>query len=828
MTKRKYKVSGMSCAACVSRVERAVRGMPAVESCEVNLLLGEMTVIGEAEAASVIAAVEGAGYQAGVDSGVAERARPNEARRILARLIPSSLLLIILMYITMGHHMLGAPLPLTLSSRASVIALIEGAISLAILVINKEFFLNGTRGVVKLSPNMDTLVSLGASASFIYSVVITVLIISEVGFARSDNAHSLIGGLYYESAAMLPVLISVGKLLEAIAKGRTTSAINALIDLAPRRATKEVDGAQIVIDAQDIAVGDVIIVRRGEVIPTDAIVLDGDLSVDESALTGESMPCDRRGGDSVYAGTTVRSGYARLKAQTTASGTVLSEIIRTVKDAAASKAPIAKVADKVASIFVPTVLGIAVLTALIWLMVGGGASAALTHAVTVLVISCPCALGLATPVAIMVASGVGARGGILYKTATAIELAGRARIVAFDKTGTLTEGSPSVTDVIFEENAEEYMGIIAAAESHSEHPLARASVEYAEQNGISTEGIAVSEFCAEVGGICASVGDRKFYYGNKKYALANSQAPISGELESRFDELSASGKTVLMLSDGERPLGIVAYFDKPNQDSKEAITRLSKMGIETVMITGDAEACARHVADEVGIKTVVSEVLPCDKAKVIKELSERAITVMVGDGVNDAVALTEADVGIAVGCGTDVAIDSADIVLHDRGIGGVVEALRLGRRALAGIRENLFFAFCYNIIGIPLAAGAFSAWLGWELSPMFGAAAMSVSSFLVVTNALRINLFKPLNEKNTKNENKKESKETDMKKVIIKIEGMMCPHCSGRVKSLLLERPEVEDADVSHERGDAVIALRSDIDEAVLEKIITDAGYKVV
>lgn len=826
MTDNKYKITGMSCAACSSSVERAVGSLSGVERCEVSLLLGEMRVVGDVPEDDVISAVTNAGY--GIEPYGASSERPvrdGEKRRILNRLISSAALLVILMYLTMGHVMLGAPLPPFLDSPLTL-ALIEMCLAAAILVINKHYFINGARGIVKFSPNMDTLVALGAAASFVYSLVMTVIMAVRFGFTATAESHTVLHGLYFESAAMLPVLITVGKLLEASAKGKTKNAISSLMELAPKRATVVRDGAEVSVESSEISEGDVIIVRRGESIPTDARVIEGNISVDESALTGESMPRYKISSEQVFAGTTVISGYARLEALKPAKDTVLAQIIKTVKEASASKAPIAKAADKVAAVFVPAVLGTALITALVWSLIGAGASAALKHAVAVLVVSCPCALGLATPVAVMVASGVGAKHGILFKDAAAIELSGKARTVAFDKTGTLTEGRPFVTDVRLGEDADRYMTLIAAAESMSEHPLARATVTYAEEKRLDFKSLTAEDFYSEDGGISVRIAGKRYYYGNKPYVTAKVGAPPNEEILSCFDELSSLGKTVLMLADEEGILGNVAYFDRPKRDTQDAIAELRKMRISTVMITGDSEAAAKHTAAEVGIDRVIAGVLPCDKARIVKELASEGCTVMVGDGVNDSVALTEADVGIAVGCGTDIAIDSADVVLRDDGIFGTVEAIRLGRRTLRGIYENLFFAFCYNIIGIPLAAGVFSAWLGWDLSPMFGAAAMSVSSFLVVSNALRINLFKPIRKnRETLQYIQKENKEMT---VIINIEGMMCPHCSGRVAKLLLECPEVKDADVSHERGDAVLTVDEGADLSALEKIITEAGYKVV
>ena len=826
----------MSCAACVSRVEHSVLAVPGVESCEVNLLLGSMTVGGDADETSVIGAVSAAGYGAspeGKAQAVATAAaEKSEVRRMIERLVPSAVILLLLMYVTMGHIMWGAPMPSFFDGNYIGLALLELVLCIPILIINGHFFTSGVRGALHLSPNMDTLVALGVSASLLYSVAKTFAMTVP---GLSDHAlHATLHNLYYESAAMLPVLIGVGKLLEALAKGKTTSSIRALMDLAPKTALVERDGEQVTVSASEICVGDIIIVKRGETVPTDAEIISGELSADESCLTGESMPKDKSVGDTVYGGTSVLSGYARIRATKAAEDTVLAGIIRMVKEASGSKAPIAKTADRVAGVFVPAVLIISLITAVIWLIVARDFSYALARAVTVLVISCPCALGLATPVAIMVGSGVGARHGILYKTASALELCGRVRTVAFDKTGTVTEGTPKVTDVVFlGDDRKEYLTPIAAAESRSEHPIASAVLAYAEESGIDYSNVGIDEFHQENGGIAVRVGDKRLLFGNKSFVETRSGARLEGELDVKYGLLSSEGKTVLVLSDDERAVGLVALFDEPHKDSAEAISVLHSMGVSTVMITGDSEAAARNIADRVGIDKVIAEVLPVDKARLIKELSRSGRVAMVGDGVNDSVALTEADVGIAVGCGTDIAMDSADVVLTGRGISGVASALRLGRRTLRGIYENLFWAFCYNIIGIPLAAGAFTGWLGWDISPMFGAAAMSLSSFIVVTNALRINLFRPGGTRPsacaTRAENDKQNeRKNDMKTVTVKIEGMMCPHCSGRVKALLEERAEVSFADVSHERGNAIITLCDDVDISVLEEIVTGAGYKVV
>lgn len=823
----------MSCAACSARVEKAVGALEGVAVCEVNLLLGSMSVTGEVGSEKIIDAVRAAGYDAAPDTGEAEHMQQKErtakggGKPILLRLISSLAFLIPLMYISMGHLMWGLPLPRNLAGNPIAIGLTELILSAVIMVINKDFYLNGTRGIVHGAPNMDTLVSLGSAASFVYSVCLLYMISADVMAADIASAAHRLHGLYFESAAMILVLITVGKYLEALAKGRTTSAIESLMNLAPKMATVERDGEKREIPASEIMVDDIFIVKRGDSIPADGVIESGEISVDESALTGESIPSDKSSGGSVYGATSVLSGYARVRAVKVGEHTAMAKIIEMVKNAAGSKAPVAKAADKVSGIFVPAVIAISLITFGIWMLCGAGFNEALTHAVSVLVVSCPCALGLATPVAIMVGSGVGAKRGILFKNATALELSGKISVVAFDKTGTITKGRPSVCGVIpVSCSEEELLRLAASIEAKSEHPLARAITEHTSALGIAPE--QSSRFTQEQGGLSALIGDKLIFAGNRRYAEQKCTASLDEELARKFDELSLEGKTVIILATADEILGLIAINDEIREDSAFAVRELHEMGISTVMITGDNSRCAEFVGARVGIDKVISEVMPDGKADAIRSLKGKRLTVaMVGDGINDSVALTEADVGISVGSGTDVAIDSADVVLTGSSLCGVASAVRLGRRTLLNIYENLFWAFCYNIIGIPLAAGAFIPLLGWGLEPMFGAAAMSISSFVVVMNSLRLNLYNPTNISAKKKTNicKKENK---MKKLTIKIEGMMCPHCSGRVKGLLLENPAVAEADVSHERGDAIITLSQDVERSVLEKIITDAGYKVV
>ncbi len=846
MKKANYKVGGMSCAACVARVEKAVNALEGVVTCEVNLLLGTMSVEGEVDAERVTAAVSGAGYTASAEDGVgtsetedtdAEKETRSEIKYTLIRLISSSVLLLILMYISMGHLMLSLPLPSFLSENASAIALTEFILCTMIMVINKHFFHNGAKGIVHLAPNMDTLVALGSLASYLYSIAILYLMSGDVHSGDFASAHERLHHLYFESAAMILVLITVGKLLETIAKGKTTSAIKKLMDLSPKMATVIRNGEAVLIPAKDISVGEIFIVKRGENIPADGVVIEGEISVDESALTGESIPKDMTVGASALGATMVLSGYAKLKAERVGEKTAISEVIKMVKEASGSKAPVAKAADKVAGVFVPAVIIISLITFIVWLCVGKDVGFSLSRAVTVLVISCPCALGLATPVAIMVGTGVGAKRGILFKNARAIEASGRISAVAFDKTGTITEGSPEVTDVIgISLSNDELIKTVISLEEKSEHPLARAVMRYKEEHYV-TEYPEALDFKVYPFGVSASICGKEVFGGNAHFIEKMTGNKLLGDSLASFASLGEEGKTVLVIADKKEIFGLIAIADRIKEDSREAVLELEALGIKTVMITGDNPSSANYVASRVGISRVVAEVLPAEKAKVVKELSaELGSVAMVGDGINDSVALTEADVGIAIGKGADIAIDSADVVLTRGSLKGVVAAVRLGKRTLLNIYENLFWAFIYNIIGIPLAAGVFIAPFGWELEPMFGAVAMSLSSFIVVMNALRLNLYNPTrNTKNLKENtitqtNVYKNGEEKMNTLTLKIEGMMCPHCSGRVKSALEASELVSSADVSHERGDAVITLANDAPDAkdVLAKVIEDAGYKVV
>ena len=868
MEKRKFKVSGMSCAACSARVERAVSALGGVDSCEVNLILGEMSVTGEEETGAIISAVVNAGYGASLDSGALgadefEIGNKKDISSAIKRLAFSGALLLVLMYISMGHLMWEFSLPRLLAKSPALLGAAELVLCSLIMVINKQFFLKGARGVVNLAPNMDTLVALGSSVSYAYSVALFVKICIECDRGNVDAAHRILHGLYFESAAMILVLITVGKLLESLAKGKTTSAIRSLMDLSPKCATVIREGREVEISVAEIVKGDVFIVKKGENIACDGVLVEGEISVDESALTGESLPKDVTAGSSVYGATAVLSGWAKIRAEKVGEETAIAEIIKMVKEASSSKAPVAKAADKISGIFVPAVLLISLVTFAIWMLSGAEVSTAIARAVTVLVISCPCALGLATPVAVMVGTGVGARHGILFKNAASLEASGKIKVVALDKTGTLTEGKPEVSRVVaFVISEAELMSAVSVIEEKSEHPLATSVVSYAKECGY-VSGEVCESFEAFVGGVSGVVLGERYFIGNERFMSEKVGAVIPDE----FYTLKESGVTVLAVAKSGKVIGILAISDKIKDDSREAVSELNSLGIKTVMITGDNRAAAEKVASSVGITEVVAEVMPGDKARIIKELSKYGSVAMVGDGVNDSVALTEADVGIAIGKGADVAIDSADVVLTRGSLNGVPAAIKLGRRVLLNVYENLFWAFSYNIVGIPLAAGAFIGLLGWSLTPMFGAAAMSVSSFFVVLNALRLNLYNPskmrknanqdlqnvdkIQEKPNSNdiipqenqvdntvinqtyiaskEEKTENERNTEMNVTIKINGMMCPHCSGRVRKALEESPLVVAADVSHERADAIVTLaKAETEETVstLKAIINDAGYE--
>lgn len=807
----KFNISGMSCAACVARVEKAVKGVFGVSSCAVNLLTNSMSVEGTAKSEDIIAAVVSAGYGASLQGekqpSVADNSlRDSETPKLLRRLLISLGFLIALMYVSMGYTMWGFPLPAFFDNNQIAVGLLQMVLSGILLVINQKFFVNGFKGLIKGSPNMDTLVALGSGVSYIYSVVCLFLM---------TRGHHLLHDLYFESAGMILVLITVGKMLESYSKGKTTNALKELMSLQPKTATVIRDGKEVEIEASLLREGDVFIVKAGGSIPVDALVIEGECAVNESALTGESLPVDKTAGERVYAGTVSKSGYIRCKASTSSEKTVLSEIIKTVSDSAASKAPIARVADKVSGVFVPVVIGIALITFGIWLAVGVGFGYALARGISVLVISCPCALGLATPVAIMVGNGVGAKRGILFKNATALENAGKAKIVVLDKTGTITKGEPQVTDVIPACATEsELLQYAYSLEIKSEHPLAKAVVDYAEAKG--TVPIEVSDFQVMSGsGVFGIIGGNRIVGASYKHI-----SPIVGNKEeNKFESLSKEGKTPLFFARDNELLGIIAVRDQIKEDSEAAISKLKEMGITTVMLTGDNQNSARAIGEIVGVDRVISDVMPTDKEKTVKELKKEGNVIMVGDGINDAPALMAADTGIAIGQGTQIAIDSAGVVLVNNSLMGVVKAIKLSKGTLRNIHQNLFWAFIYNIIGIPLAAGAFIAAFGWELNPMFGALAMSLSSFCVVTNALRLNFMKLDKENNEMLFKKKEAG------IILNVEGMMCPHCEARVKSVVEAIEGVTRAEPSHKKNTVTVFGQCDI-EAV-KAAISEQGYKV-
>lgn len=792
----------MSCAACSARVEKTVSALENVQSCSVNLLTNSMTLVGSATDEEIILAVENIGYGASV-KGSEKIEKNTQKTALIKRLIYSLLVLIVLMYFSMGH-MFSLPLPAFLEGNYLPNGIIQMALSFVVLVINRKFFISGIKAAKALSPNMDTLVALGSGISFAYSVIMLFMV----------KGQMLLHNLYFESAAMILTLITDGKLLEEISKGKTTDAIEKLMDLSPKTATVLVDGMEKKIPAQDIKVGDIFVVKAGSAVPADAIVIDGNCSIDESALTGESIPIEKSADSRVSMATVCRSGYALCRAEKIGEDTVFSQIIKMVRDASASKAPIHKIADKVSGVFVPIVLLIALLTTVAWLLLDMEISFALQRAISVLVISCPCALGLATPVAIMVGSGVGAKNSVLFKTAEALEIAGKTEVVVLDKTGTVTEGKPNVTDIIVSDGTreDELLSVAYAIEKKSEHPLAEAVVKYAEEKKTALRN---SENVRTISGngVIATI--------DGKEAIASNTSLIENipqNLLDKANELSDEGKTPLYFSLDKKVLGIIAVSDTIKEDSMQAVLEIKKMGIDVIMLTGDNEKTALSVANKVGIEKVIAKVLPQDKQQKILELKKKSKVMMVGDGINDAPALAAADSAVAIGAGVDIAIDSADIVLTRSSLIDVVNAIKLSKRTLLCIKENLFWAFIYNVFSIPLAAGAFISLFGWELTPSIGALAMSLSSFCVVTNALRLNFFKPLRIR------KKEQKA--MQKTLY-IEGMMCPHCEARVKGLLEGLSQVTGAEVSHKSGTAKIELVSEISNETLKELIEQNGYKV-
>ena len=829
---KQYQVTGMSCAACSARVEKAVSKVPGVTACSVSLLTNSMGVEGTAGEQAVIAAVEAAGYGASVKGAPAAAApaaddplADHETPALKRRLYSSLVFLVALMYLSMGHMMWGWPAPAFLAENHVAMGLAQLLLTAIIMVINQRFFISGFKSLWHRSPNMDTLVALGSTASFVYSVY---ALFAMTGAQARGDAAQVMGWMhefYFESAAMILTLITVGKMLEARSKGRTTDALKGLMKLAPQTATLLVDGQERTVPIGDVKQGDLFVVRPGENIPVDGVVLEGHSAVNESALTGESIPVDKTEGDAVSAATVNQSGFLRCQATRVGEDTTLSQIIRMVSDAAATKAPIAKVADRVSGVFVPVVIAIALIATAVWLATGADFGYALARGISVLVISCPCALGLATPVAIMVGNGKGAKNGILFKTAVSLEEAGKVRVVALDKTGTITTGQPRVTDVLPAPGVtdEQLIAAAYALEQKSEHPLAHAVVERAQNLGLTAQ--EVSDFAALPGNGLTAMLDGEALSGGS-LAFISGRTEVSGDMRAQADHLSGEGKTPLLFSRGGRLLGMLAVADAIKPESPQAVRELQNMGIRVVMLTGDNQRTAEAIGRQAGVDQVIAGVLPDGKESVIRSLQSQGKVAMVGDGINDAPALTRADIGIAIGAGTDVAIDAADVVLMNSHLTDVPAAIRLSRATLRNIHENLFWAFIYNIIGIPLAAGVFIPLLGWQLNPMFGAAAMSLSSFCVVSNALRLNLFDPHSAR--KDHKIKFAKEPKTMQKTLKIEGMMCTHCSGRVKKALEELPGVVSAEVSHESGTAVVTMSAPVDDATLKKAVEDQGYQVV
>ena len=849
-----YTVTGMSCAACSARVEKAVKAVPGVTSCSVSLLTNSMGVEGTASASAIVKAVQEAGYGASPKAAAAETPSAeldaladHETPRLKKRLIASLVFLAVLMYFSMGHMMWGWPLPHWFDGNHVAMGLVQLLLAGIVMVINQKFFISGFKGLLHRAPNMDTLVALGSSASFIWSTYA----LFAMTRAQVDGNDALVMHymmeLYFESAAMILTLITVGKMLEARSKGKTTDALKSLMKLAPQTATLLREGAEVTVPIAQVKKGDLFVVRPGENIPVDGLVLEGSSAVNESALTGESIPVDKAAGDKVSAATTNQSGFLKCEATRVGEDTTLAQIIRMVSDAAATKAPIAKIADTVSGFFVPAVISISVLTTLVWLLLGREFGYALARGISVLVISCPCALGLATPVAIMVGNGLGARNGILFKTAASLEAAGRTQIVALDKTGTITSGEPRVTDILPAGGVSEseLLTLAASLEQKSEHPLAKAVLAYAETETIACPD--VTDFAALPGnGLSARLDGMEIYGGNAEFIATKASVPA--ELQAEAARLAAEGKTPLFFGGAGRLMGVIAVADTLKEDSPRAIRELQNMGIRVVMLTGDNQRTADAIGRQAGVDEVIAGVLPDGKEAVIRRLQESGKVAMVGDGINDAPALTRADTGIAIGAGTDVAIDAADVVLMNSRLSDVPAAIRLSRATLRNIHENLFWAFIYNIIGIPLAAGVFIPF-GLTLNPMFGAAAMSLSSFCVVSNALRLNLF---DLHSTKHDRKPKSaalpaapvqpaaaentaepvsapvvKEDNAMKKTLHVEGMMCGHCEARVKKALEALPAVDEAVVSHEAGTAIVTLNAEVSDADLKKAVEDQDYKV-
>ncbi len=823
-----FNITGMSCAACVARVEKAVNAVEGVSSCSVSLLTNSMGVEGSADPQKIISAVTEAGYGATLKDSKNASSKQNddalkdtETPKLKKRLITSLGFLIVLMYISMGHVMWGWWLPEILASNPLAIGLSQLLLTAIVMIINRKFFINGFKGLIHRSPNMDTLVALGSGASFVYSVYALFKMTANVGMA-----HHWLHEFYFESAAMILTLITVGKMLEARSKGKTTNALKSLMKLAPKTAIIFKDGVETEVPIDQVQIGDIFVVRPGEQISVDGEIIEGTTAVDESALTGESIPVDKSVGDRVSAATLNQSGYIKCRALRVGEDTTLSQIIKMVSDAAATKAPIAKIADRVSGIFVPTVITIAVITIVVWLVTGQTVGYALARGISVLVISCPCALGLATPVAIMVGNGVGAKNGILFKTAVSLEETGRVNTVVLDKTGTITQGQPKVTDIIPAENIteEQLINFAYSLEIKSEHPLAKAITQKGEEMSLTlTE---VQNFKALSGnGVTAEISEKSLFGGSLKFI--SEKVEIDENTIKTAEKLADEGKTPLLFSIENRLLGIIAVADVIKEDSPQAIKELQNMGIRVVMLTGDNEKTANAIGNIAGVDEVIAGVMPDGKEKVVRRLKDNGKVAMVGDGINDAPALTRADIGIAIGAGADIAIDAADIVLMKNRLSDVPAAIRLSRATLRNIHENLFWAFFYNVIGIPLAAGAFISLFGWELNPMFGAAAMSLSSFCVVSNALRLN-FKDIRNAKKDKKIKLKTKEKKPMEITMKIEGMMCPHCEAHVKKALEGVAEVREAIVSHKDGTAIVTLDADAAPATLKKAVEEQGYKVI
>lgn len=839
---QQYNVTGMSCAACSARVEKAVNGIEGVTSCSVSLLTNSMGVEGTASTEEIIKAVEAAGYgaevkgsgkKAGTGNASAnsqaseEMLKDRETPVLKQRLLSSLGFLILLMYVSMGHVMWGWPLPEALAHNPVAIGLVELLLTIIVMVVNQKFFISGFKGLLHKAPNMDTLVALGSGASFVYSTYALFAMTNAQAQGDMAGAHAYLHEFYFESAAMILTLITVGKMLEARSKGKTTDALKGLMKLAPKTAVLLLEGVETEVPIEQVAKDDIFVVKPGENIPVDGVVIEGHSAVNEAALTGESIPVDKEEGSTVSAATVNQSGYLKCRATRVGEDTTLSQIIQMVSDAAATKAPIAKIADKVSGVFVPTVITIAVITVLVWLLVGETIGFALARGISVLVISCPCALGLATPVAIMVGNGVGAKSGIMFKTAVSLEETGKIDIVALDKTGTITAGEPKVTDILPAEgiSEQELLSYAAALEQKSEHPLAKAILEYAKEH--ATDKMEVAEFEALPGnGLTARINGKKVTGGHCTFVQKS--AKIEAVVEKAAEQFSVSGKTPLFFAREDTYLGMIAVADVIKSDSPQAVKELQNMGIRVVMLTGDNERTAKAIGAEAGVDEVIAGVLPDGKEAVIRSLQKQGKVAMVGDGINDAPALTRADMGIAIGAGTDIAIDAADVVLMKSRLSDVPAAIRLSRATLRNIHQNLFWAFFYNMLGIPLAAGVFIPLLHWQLNPMFGAAAMSLSSFCVVSNALRLNLINIHNPAKDKVRKKKERKGDIPMEKTLKIEGMMCPHCEANVKSTLEAIDGVVSAEVSHTAGTAVVTLEKEVADSVLKEAVEGKGYKVL